>query len=150
MIEVAKQMSEEMGALKNSITSGEGNLIGFLGEIVAQKILGGDFDNTYHHDLLLDDFTRVDVKTKKTSVEPKDYYECSVAALNVSQLCDYYCFVRIKDDLSVGWYLGVCHKKKYFDKARFLRKGELDQDNNFVVKSDCYNMKISELDLRVV
>lgn len=150
MISLARKLSDEMGALRNSITSGEGNLIGFLGEIVAHKVIGGMLDNTYHHDILLDDFmTTIDVKTKKTSVKPKDYYECSVAALNIQQKCDYYCFVRIKDDLSVGWYLGVCNKKKYFDKARLLRKGELDKDNNFIVKSDCYNMRIADLDAKI-
>ena len=151
MISLAEEKSKEMGALRNSITSGEGNLVGFLGEILAHKVIGGMLDNTYDHDILLDDFmTTIDVKTKKTSVKPKEYYECSVAALNIHQKCDYYCFVRIKDDLSVGWYLGVFNKKKYFDQARFLRKGQLDEDNNFTVKSDCYNMQIADLDERIM
>ena len=30
------------------------------------------------YDLVLDDGTTVEVKTKKTTVEPKKYYECSV------------------------------------------------------------------------
>jgi hypothetical protein len=146
MIQEAELKAAEMGKLRNSITEGEGNIVGFLGEMIAQKVLGGMIDNDYDHDLLLDDFmTTVDVKTKKTSVTPKDYYECSVAAFNTAQKCDYYCFVRVKDDLKVGWYLGKYKKEDYFKDASRLVKGQLDPANNYTVKADCYNMKISSL-----
>ena len=36
-------------------------------------------------------------------------------------------------------------KEEYFDKANLLKKGEIDPSNNFTVKADCYNLKISEL-----
>ena len=60
--------------------------------------------------------------------------------------CDMYAFVRVKNDLTVGWFLGVKTSKDYFEKARFLKKGDKDGDNGFTVRGDCYNMKISELD----
>lgn len=146
MIEQANQQAAEMGELRNSIRHGEGNLVGFVGELIALKVLGGMLDNTYDHDLLLDDFmTTVDVKTKETTVAPKPHYDCSVAAYNTKQKCDYYCFVRVKNDLSVGWYLGVYPKNKYFEDARKLNKGDLDPDNNFTVKADCYNLAIHQL-----
>jgi hypothetical protein len=146
MIEEAERKASEMGELRNSIRHGEGNVIGFLGELVAQKVLGGMIDNDYDHDLLLDDFmTTVDVKTKSTTVAPKGHYDCSVAAYNTKQKCDYYSFVRVKDDLSVGWYLGSYKKDQYFKDARKLFKGQIDPDNNFTVKSDCYNISISSL-----
>lgn len=146
MVEKAQQQAAEMGALRNSIRHGEGNLVGFVGELVAQKVLGGMLDNTYDHDLLLDDFiTTVDVKTKETTVAPKPHYECSVAAYNTTQKCDYYCFVRVKNDLSVGWYLGTYAKDKYFKDAHKLHQGEIDPSNNFTVKADCYNLPISQL-----
>lgn len=146
MIEAARLQAEDMGELRNSIRHGEGNLVGFLGELVALKVLGGMIDNTYDHDILLDDFmTTVDVKTKETTVAPKPHYECSVAAYNTTQKCDYYCFVRIKNDLSVGWYLGVYPKTQYFQDARKMIKGQIDPANNFTVKSDCYNLAITHL-----
>jgi hypothetical protein len=97
-------------------------------------------------DIVLDDFmTTVDVKTKETACAPKPHYSCSVADYNTKQKCDYYAFVRVKKDLSVGWYLGVYPKKYYVKDAIFLKAGDFDPDNNFTVKSDCYNIPISKL-----
>jgi hypothetical protein len=36
-------------------------------------------------------------------------------------------------------------REEYFDTARFLKKGEKDGDNGFVVKADCYNVPIKDL-----
>jgi hypothetical protein len=146
MIDYAIKESNKMGSLKNSITSGDGNIVGFLGELIATQNIGGMIDNTYDYDILLDDFqTTVDVKTKKTTVKPLDHYECSVAEYNIKQKCDYYCFVRIKTDLSVGWYLGAYKKNDYFKDATKLIKGDIDPSNNFIVKANCFNLKISQL-----
>lgn len=145
MIKIAEEKSEAMGVIKNSIEQGKGNIVGFLGELIAQKELGGEIKNTYEYDLILGDGTRVDVKSKKTSYKPRDYYECSIADYNTKQECDEYCFVRIKKDLSVGWFLGRLSKSLYFKKARFLKEGEVDGDNEFTVKSDCWNLAIEEL-----
>lgn len=145
MLQKAKIKSEEMGALNNSILDGNGNITGFLGEEVAKSILGGVSKNTYDYDIVLDSGVKIDVKTKKTKVAPKDYYECSVAAFNTKQKCDYYCFVRVNADYSKAWYLGVYPKSCYYTDAVFLRKGEVDPSNNYTVKADCYNLKISNL-----
>ena len=145
MLVKAKQKATELGKLNNSILKGDGNLIGFLGEEVANDILKGNIKNSYDYDIILNTGKTVDVKTKKTTVEPKQYYDCSVAAFNTKQKCDYYCFVRIKDDLSCGWFLGIYDKKDYFKDADFLKKGQIDPSNNFTVKADCYNMKINQL-----
>lgn len=135
-----------MGRIHNSILNGGGNLAGFVGEFIAQKVMGGEIQNTFEYDLVLDDGTKVDVKSKQTSVKPKDYYDCSVSAFSKKQDCDRYAFVRVKKDLTTGWYLGSKSSKEYFEEARFLKKGEKDGDNGFTVRGDCYNLKISELD----
>jgi len=145
MLSAAKAKATEMGTLNRSITGGEGNMAGFLGEQVALSVIGGEWCNTYEYDLIMEDGTKVDVKTKRTSVKPKDYYDCSIAKLNTKQECDRYDFVRISNDLSVAWYLGWKGKQEYFDEARFLQKGDTDGDNGFVVKSDCYNIAIKDL-----
>jgi len=36
-------------------------------------------------------------------------------------------------------------KKKYFKQAVSLKKGDIDESNGFVVKANCYNMKIKDL-----
>jgi hypothetical protein len=117
---------------------------GFIGEQIALQILDGKWDNTFDYDLVVND-KKVDVKTKQTSVKPLPHYECSIAKLNTKQKCDAYAFVRILNDFSKGWYLGVLTKEDYYDKATFLRKGDVDPSNNYTVKADCYNVRIDEL-----
>lgn len=145
MLVEARDKAADMGKLRNSITSGAGNIAGFIGEAIAQQVLGGSLMNTYDYDLILDDGIKIDVKTKQTSVKPLETYECSIANLNTTQKCDFYCFVRVKNDFSVGWYLGVYPKEQYMKDAVFMKKGTIDPSNGYVVKSDCYNLKINQL-----
>ena len=144
MLIKAREKAVEMGQLHNSILRGRGNMSGFIGEQVALSILGGEWENTYDYDMKVDN-VRVDVKTKQTSVKPKPYYECSIAKFNTKQDCDAYAFVRVLNDFSVAWFLGVLTKKDYFDKATFLQKGDVDPSNNYTVKADCYNVRIDDL-----
>lgn len=145
MLVTARDKAAEMGKLRNSITRGQGNIAGFLGEAIAQQVMGGTLANTYEYDLVLDNGKTVDVKTKQTSVKPLDTYECSIASLNTTQECDYYAFVRVKNDLSVGWFLGVYDKQQYMLDSTFMKKGTIDDSNGYIVKSDCYNLKINQL-----
>ena len=144
MIDEAETKSQEMGKLKKSITKGKGNVVGFLGEIIANTVLKGRIENTYDYDIVTTDGT-VDVKTKKCKGKPEDYYECSVAAYNTIQKCDYYVFVRVKNDLTVGWILGCYPKEKYFENAEYLIKGQKSGTNWFTVKANCYNIAIKDL-----
>ena len=145
LIEKAEAKSEEMGKLNNSITKGDGNIAGFIGEFMVAEETGSTVCNTYDYDLISKKNWRIDVKTKRTNFPPKPYYECSIAAYNIKQDCDFYVFTRVKNDLSVGWILGYYAKMKYFKDAVFHREGDIDNDNKFVFKADCYNMKISSL-----
>lgn len=145
MLVEARDKAAEMGRLRNSIINGAGNIAGFIGEAIAQQVLGGELSNTYDYDLVLPSGKTVDVKTKQTSVKPLESYECSIAALNTTQECDYYAFIRVKNDFTVGWYLGMYDKKQYMEDATFMKKGTVDASNGYTVKSDCFNLKISEL-----
>ena len=144
-INEAKKLAKDMGKLNNSITEGQGNVAGFLGEVLVRKLLNANQSNTYNYDLILSDGKTVDVKTKRTGYKPKEYYDCSVAALNTKQKCDYYAFVRVMNDYSKAWFIGLIPKEKYFKSSIFMKKGEIDPDNNFTVKSDCYNMSINNI-----
>jgi len=139
--------SREMGTINNSITVGDGNISGFLGECVANTLIGGDNKNTYDYDIVKDGIT-YDVKTKRCTSPPKSFYECSVAAFNTKQRCDRYVFVRIenvKGQWGRAWVLGWMEKPEYFNRATLLKKGDVDKSNNFTVKADCYNLKIKDL-----
>jgi len=146
-IEEAKQLAKEMGKLNNSITKGDGNIAGFLGEVLVRKLLKGKQTNSYDYDLTLFDGKTVDVKTKRTKVRPKEYYDCSIAKLNTKQKCHYYAFVRILSDMSKAWFIGLIPKETYFKNSLLLKKGEIDPDNNYVVKSDCYNVSINNIEI---
>jgi len=153
-IEITQKMKErawrkarQMGEINNSITKGDGNIAGFLGEEIANEIIKGNINNTYDYDIIKNGVT-YDVKTKRCTSKPKPYYECSVAAFNTKQKCDYYVFVRIENlnnKWTRAWVLGLYSKEEYFKRARFLKKGQTDGDNYFKVKADCYNMEISNL-----
>ena len=139
--------ARSMGEINNSITKGGGNIAGFLGEEVANKIIKGDINNTYDYDIIKNGVT-YDVKTKRCTSKPKEYYECSVAAFNTKQKCDHYVFVRIeniKGKWGRAWILGCYEKNAYFEDARFLKKGQIDGNNKFKVKADCYNIAIKNL-----
>ncbi len=43
------------------------------------------------------------------------------------------------------YIMGYYDKKEYMKEARFLKKGQVDGSNNFVVKADCWNMLYSDL-----
>ena len=141
----AKGLAEDLGKLNNSITSGDGNLAGFIGEVVVADYIGAEHSNTYDYDLVSQDGKTIDVKTKRTNYPPREHYDCSVAAFNTRQKCDYYAFVRVKNDLSKVWILGFYPKQKYFVDAKFHKKGEFDASNKFTFKADCYNMPINQL-----
>jgi len=66
-----------------------------------------------------------------------------VAAYNTTQGCKAYVFTRICNDKA--WILGWKGKDEYYQQAKFLTKGDVDPLNNFTVKADCYNLKISDL-----
>jgi|TARA_R110000796_G_scaffold143304_1_gene259771 hypothetical protein len=144
-IQRANDMASEMGVLRNSITSGGGSQAGFLAEIVVARHIGATQANTYDYDLVMPDGRTIDVKAKRTGVKPRDHYECSVAAYNTKQDCDYYAFCRVLNDMSTVWILGIIKKKDYYSRATKRLKGDKDPSNNFTFKSDAYNLKISEL-----
>jgi hypothetical protein len=147
--EKACELSKEMGHIRNSITKGQGNFAGFIAEIIVADLLNAERSPTKDYDLILNDGRTVDVKTKRTTVIPKPYYDCSIAATSTHQGCDLYVFTRYMEGGAL-YILGDCSKEDYFNRARFLKRGEKDGDNGFIVKADCYNLPISELTNLVV
>jgi hypothetical protein len=146
IIELSKSRAIKMGIINNSIMQGDGSIAGFVGEYIAADILDGEVMDTYDYDILLRNRDTVDVKTKRVSSAPRDYYSCSVANYNTKQKCSYYAFTRVLNDMSKAWYLGKISKDKFYDIATFHKKGDVDPDNSFVFRADCYNIPIRELE----
>jgi hypothetical protein len=146
-IERAKNLYE-FTQLKGSITKGKSNIYGALGEIIIydfykNKGCNVDFNSTYDYDLIIEGY-KIDVKTKRTTVNPMPNYLCSISAFNIKQKCDYYFFLRINEDLKYCYLLGYKGKKDFFNEAVFKKKGSLDI-NGWHFKDDCYNLRIDML-----
>lgn len=134
--------------LPNSITEGEGNLTGALGEIIVRDYYWyKDFivedNSTRNFDLYIKGML-MEIKSKKTTVVPKPYYNVSILASNPNQKCDIYYFTRIRKDLKIGYLLGYLSRDEYFKQATFNKKGEPD-GWGFYFKDDCYNLQIKNL-----
>jgi hypothetical protein len=138
--------------LKGSISNGEGNIYGALGEIIlldhlkkfSKKV---SLDDTYDYDIGCETpkgLAKIEVKSKKTSVVPHPSYFCTVYAQNIAQQCHFYAFVRISGDLNVGYILGYIPRYLFLQQAMLFKKGNKDS-NGFVFPADCYNLPIYRL-----
>lgn len=145
MLVLANKKAERLGELKNSITKGAGNIAGYLGELAAQQTIGGKIVDTRDFDIVTDDGIKWDVKTKRTTVKPKDNYECSVSQYNTRQECDKYLFVRVMTDYSKAWIIGWLTKDDFFKKANFVPKGTYDPSNKWKAKAACYSVIFTDL-----
>jgi|TARA_R110002020_G_scaffold4497_5_gene19626 hypothetical protein len=146
IVEQCKSKAKDMGKLNNSITKGQGNLAGIVGEYIVHKYLkNSEWKNTYSYDLIHEN-KKIDVKTKRCNSKPLPTYDCSVAETSLHQLPDEYIFVRVLNNFSMAWILGRISHKTYFSKAKKLLKGQVDPANNFTVRANCYNLRINELD----
>jgi hypothetical protein len=147
ILKKAKNKAKELGKLKNSITYGEGNIAGFVGELIVSEYLKGDNNSTFDYDIKKGKI-KYEVKTKRCTSPPKPEYDCSVAKTSLHQECDRYVFTRVLVDQGKPievYILGWITKKEFIAKARALVRGQIDPSNNFLVKADCYNVRINQL-----
>jgi len=136
--------------LNNSETKGKGEVYGAIGEIVtldylqsvygqlaACKVTSYDYDLVWHGQ-------RVEVKSKKTSVIPKQEYNCTVSTHNTKQECDLYVFVRVHQNLNSAWILGSIKRNDFYAKAIFKERGS--QDITGFIQMTGYHLPIKELE----
>ena len=134
--------------LKDSITRGKSNIYGATGEIIFGDTfplyeLKGTADYDFIH---TETGETVDVKTKRTTARPRDNWNCSVAAFNTRQRCDYYYFIRVLEDGTKAWLLGWLPKEEFFQVAQYREKGEEDPEKKgWHFTADCYNVRIDQL-----
>lgn len=138
--------AKELGKLNNSITHGQGNIVGFIGELIVKQYLEARANNTFDYDITKNSI-KIDVKSKTCTSAPKSSYACSIAAYNTKQKCDYYIFTRVLNDLSCCWILGWYPKEQYLKDAQFCKMGDKDKssDCGWRYKADCYNIEIEKL-----
>lgn len=146
-IEKAKHKAKNLGILRNSVESGKGNFVGFLGEIVVADYYGWKEENTYDYDVLFKHH-KIDVKTKRRTVKPRLDYFATVFDYNTKQKCDYYFFVSVYNE-SLAHLMGIIKKQKFYEIASFHQKGDYDitspPNKPFYFKAPCYNLKYSQL-----
>lgn len=134
--------------LNNSITGGDGNVSGALGEIVVRDVYKGKQANTYDYDVILNG-KKVDVKTKRFAGwrTPNKEWNLNVSDYNAKQKCDYYCFVGVTYDLSTVYIFGFIKKSNFLNQSVFRRKGEVDPngDGVWTFRCDCHNIQVKDL-----
>tara|TARA_R110001599_G_scaffold338317_1_gene557275 strand:+ start:66 stop:563 length:498 start_codon:yes stop_codon:yes gene_type:complete len=144
----------EFKELKGSITKGESNIYGAVGEIVVNdyylnKGVNVDFTSTFDYDLIIDNY-KVDVKTKKytSKFKPNMKWNLNISDYNTTQKCDFYFFIGVSDDFSNAFLYGYIDNKTFYAKAIFNKKNKIDPNGNGLwrFKDDCYNLPISSLE----
>lgn len=159
----AQRKAKALGSIKNSITKGGGNIAGYLAELAlarylnAENISCDEGAEKFNYDLMYEG-KKIDVKTKRRTVDPKPNYEVSIADTSKHQKTDSYSFVSItfKEKRGRGklatyhgvksiWLCGFISKEEYFNKAKFMSKGEIDPSNGFKVHANMHNLPISSL-----
>lgn len=141
----AFRRSQEQGVLHNSLTRGNGRMVGFLGEIAFEARLGGKYvgDVSFAHDFEFPNCT-VDVKSKICSSAPHPHYAVSVFASEGQPLkADVYFFVRVLKNFSKVWLVGWAPASTIQQSKYFYKKGESDKDG-FTFIGDGYHMPINK------
>ena len=144
MLKKAKRKAKLLGVLRNSQLKGKGNIAGFLGEEIVLTALGGKSVNTYDYDILIGRH-KIEVKTKRCSVEPRPDYAVDIHASSAHQKCDWYIFVRVLKNYTKGWIVGKIRKEDFFKKAKLLKAGTIVGSNKMKLRRDNYEMYIDDL-----
>tara|TARA_R110000824_G_scaffold87254_2_gene215173 strand:+ start:775 stop:1299 length:525 start_codon:yes stop_codon:yes gene_type:complete len=162
MIEEAQEWADNLGAIKNSITKGKGNYVGRLGELALAKHIGaGEAQDQSGYDLIFNG-KKIEVKTKRRAVPPRENYIVNLAKTSRHQRPDIYAFLSAQfesqksgqyKNLEKLWLCGYKSSEDYFNESTFYAKGDIDpgwkptpQRKHYRFSADCYVMNISDLD----
>lgn len=142
----AEHRAAKLGVLSRSITQGERNVYGYLGQILIRERIGALEVDGFDYDLDKQGHT-IDVKTEVCNSVPLPDYVATVAASSHRQKCEWYIFVSVMTDFSRAWSLGKILKSDYFKRATFYHKGDPSplRHDGWLFKADCFNLPISEL-----
>ena len=154
MIRAATDWAENLGGIYNSITKGDGNYAGRLGELALAKHLGVEVEDSKDYDIIHEG-KKIEVKTKRRAVKPQPDYTVNIAATSLHQKPDIYAFLSMEyldrdsggnyNDLLNIWLCGYKNAEQFFEEASFWPKGTPDPPA-FKTHRDMYVMKIKDLD----
>lgn len=134
--------------LKNSITKGQSQIYGALGEVITMEFLRSKgkevkYEGDYNYDLISNG-KKIDVKTIKTDKEPNDEFNANIDANNTTQKTDFYLWCSVSVDMSYGYVIGYLEKDEFYKIANLKKKGEIDH-SEWTFKSDTYTTKIKNI-----
>lgn len=128
--------------------AGESNIYGAIGEILILDRYGkhSKYVGDRNYDIIIRD-QKVDVKTKRTTTIPEPHYLASIADVTKKQECDWYCFVRVHENLSNAWLLGWAPSTEFFKVATYYHMGDVDPTSSYGwhFQEDCWNLPIKDL-----
>ena len=144
--------SNKLKVLNNSITNGEGNVAGYIGQLAFIQLFDGSHADTYDYDVIHPELGKVEVKTKRQNVNYVNLnFEGSIADYNPNQDYNHVAFFRVNIDQKKGWFCGFTTKEGFDKVSRNMCKGKVDKEssNNFEVKANCRNIYYSQLSRKV-
>ena len=164
MIERSQKKAKKLGGIKNSILKGGGNIAGYLGEeavasyVEAEIISCNKGNDKYNYDIWKDG-RKIEIKTKRRTVAPQEFFDVSVAKTSKHQTPDLYIFASIEFEnvtyektkrvyrgIKNIWIVGQATPEDYFAKAKVWKAGDIDASNGFKTHVDMYNLPISEIE----
>jgi len=136
--------------LKNSITKGESQIYGALGEIVVLDYyekhgVNAQYVGSFDYDIIIAN-KKVDVKTKKVNNPPQLEHNATIPACNVLQKTDIYYFVYVMSDMTKAYLVGWLYKDEFFAKAELKKSGEVDR-LGWTFKADTYVTQLKNLNI---
>jgi hypothetical protein len=145
VVDLAKWQAQNMGELPRSIRHGDGTVDGFIGEMLAHRVYGGEqIAGNPHYDLILPDGRKAEVKTKACAGKPQPGYEGSVSMYWADHKCDIYIFCRVKLEDLTGWVMGDIGKADFSRLCEAHQQGDL-RPNGGMYKESCYNIFYHQL-----
>jgi hypothetical protein len=149
---LAYEDARKMGKLDGSLTRGNGNNIGMLGERIVHRYLGGERvgDTRYSCDIVLPDGRTVDVKTGAGRSRPEPHYAARIYASEdqrekLAHKCDCYFFVRCSPSLTQLWLLGWLPADEFANKASFHPRGSRNPEDGRTCRTDEFVVPVSGL-----
>lgn len=122
-------------------------VFGYLGEELVLSRFPGSISDAYDFDMILYG-QKIEVKSVSCKFEPFPHYLCAVNSCEDGvhrQEADLYVFVRILNDMSQGWILGYMPCREFFQKGRFVPKGEIAAKDICFTKANATVISIENL-----
>lgn len=153
IIEAAQIKADLLGSLHYSVLHGNGNLQGFIAEIIIENYcLQKDIPvetvselDKYDYDFIIDG-KKTDIKCNKYGTKPKKWYSAEIYESSLHQETDQYIFCHINDNLSLCWIIGMISKENFMHQAEYRTRGSIHPYNDkYVLKANSYSLEYAQV-----